>query len=408
MHNTTTRSILYLTPATVLSNPMSRRRLAGIRRFTLAHGIAFDSCNGADVVPSNLPAILARFNPAGCIAECNAMGPSLPPSLFGAVPVVYFEAPEGPGWRGAISVAADDEAVARTAFRELAKAHPPAFAAVPYRQSASWSERRVTAFRAICAEAGAKCHVFRTLQREDEAARAVRLAKWVGALPPHVAIFAANDPAAWEVACALAAAGRNLPRSATLVGVDAIGPRWDYPSADLSSVQLDFELSGYLAARTLSEIMADTRHATCGKPSSRVACRKSRVKKGSITTFSPLLVLRRKSTGGTGRHENWIMDAVDIIRREACDGLTPASLLARFRCSRSLFDIRFKEALGHSAQDEIEHVRLERVFELLRCNTPIGSIASMCGYRSKIALRWIFRRRTGMSMREWRTRNPPR
>ena len=99
------------------------------------------------------------------------------------------------------------------------------------------------------------------------------------------------------------------------------------------------------------------------------------------------------------------MDAVDIIRREACDGLSAAGIAARFRCSRRLFDIRFKEALGHTAQDEIEHVRLEKAFELLRNGAPIGAIAALCGYRSDTTMRWVFLHRVGMSMREWRTRN---
>ncbi len=96
---------------------------------------------------------------------------------------------------------------------------------------------------------------------------------------------------------------------------------------------------------------------------------------------------------------------MDLIREKACDGLSAAELPGRFRCSRSLFDLRFKEARGHTAQDEIEHVRLEKAFELLRRGTPIGAIAALCGYRSDIALRWVFRRRTGMSMRQWRARN---
>ena len=74
--------------------------------------------------------------------------------------------------------------------------------------------------------------------------------------------------------------------------------------------------------------------------------------------------------------------------------------------SRSLFILRFREAVGHSVQDEIEHVRMERVFTLLRdTKTPISAVAALCGLRSDIALRWLFRRRTGMSMRQWRREN---
>ena len=67
---------------------------------------------------------------------------------------------------------------------------------------------------------------------------------------------------------------------------------------------------------------------------------------------------------------------------------------------------RYAGAVGHSVQDEIEHVRMERVFTLLRdTKTPISAVAALCGWRSDIALRWLFRRRTGMSMRQWRREN---
>ena len=389
--------ILFLSANNELDAPMERRRLDGVRRFVRASGLRVAVRAVPLVNAGKLPAILAHFRPSGCVAECGGIGEPIPPERFGDVPVVYFEAPDGAGWRDVVSVVADDVAVARMAFRELAMAHPPVFAAVPWNCRVGWSERRMKAFRAICAETGAKCLVFRNHPREGDDARTARLAKWAAALPLHAAVFAVNDPTAWEVERAFAAVGRALPRTATLVGVDAIGPRRDFQSTDISSIQLDFEVAGYLAARALVERIA----AQGGRAGRRAVHPPARLG----IPFSPLLVDRRRSTGGRGRRENWIMDAVDIIRREACDGLSAAGIAARFRCSRRLFDIRFKEALGHTAQDEIEHVRLEKAFELLRNGAPIGAIAALCGYRSDTTLRWVFLHRTGMSMREWRTRN---
>jgi transcriptional regulator GlxA family with amidase domain len=126
----------------------------------------------------------------------------------------------------------------------------------------------------------------------------------------------------------------------------------------------------------------------------------------SSATVGPLLAVRRESTGGAGRREPFVLEAVERIRREACDGLTADDVIKAAPVSRSLFILRFREAVGHSIQNEIEHVRLERVFTLLRDpEMPIGAIASFCGWRSDIALRWLFRRRTGMSMRQWRQKN---
>jgi LacI family transcriptional regulator len=94
---------------------------------------------------------------------------------------------------------------------------------------------------------------------------------------------------------------------------------------------------------------------------------------------------------------------VDAIRREACDGLTAATLAKRFPVSRKLFELRFREAIGHSVLNEILHVRMERVFDLLaRQDFPIGAIADFCGFDSARELRSLFRKRMGTSMREWR------
>ncbi len=126
----------------------------------------------------------------------------------------------------------------------------------------------------------------------------------------------------------------------------------------------------------------------------------------TVASIGPLMVLRRKSTSGRGRHEPRILKAVEMIRAEACDGLTAAKLAARFDCSRRLFNMRFREATGHSVLDEILHVRLEKAFTLLaKTDTPIGAIPDFCGFRSYWALDFLFRTRFGMSMREWRKRN---
>ena len=97
------------------------------------------------------------------------------------------------------------------------------------------------------------------------------------------------------------------------------------------------------------------------------------------------------------------MKALEVIRLEACNGLTAANLASRFPGSRKLFELRFREAMGHSVMDEIQHVRMQHVFDLLsRPDFPISAIASFSGFDCDRELRRQFRARTGTSMREWR------
>ena len=83
-----------------------------------------------------------------------------------------------------------------------------------------------------------------------------------------------------------------------------------------------------------------------------------------------------------------------------------SALAARFPGTRRLFNMRFREATGHSVLDEILHVRLERAFTLLaETDTAIGAVPALCGFRTNRALDFLFHARFGMSMRDWRKRH---
>ena len=158
----------------------------------------------------------------------------------------------------------------------------------------------------------------------------------------------------------------------------------------LSLIQLDFEREGFLAA---SLIDGEGRQK---------ASEQSR----PLPLIGPLLTVRRKSTSGRGRREKFILEGVEMIRREACEGLTASSLIKRFPVSKSLFNLRFREAVGHSVHDEILHVRLEAACSLLsRTKTAVGAIPGLCGFNCYSTLDLLFRRLFKMGMREWRKRN---
>ncbi len=363
---------------------LRRRRLDGIRRCAVAHGwdVATLSVPEADL--ATVRKTLASLRPVGCIVECWLARSDMPPRIFGSVPTVFFNPPERREWIGVATVGCNEAAVARAAFNELSAGLPSSYAVVaegPTRKS-PWARDRIAAFRDCCRKDGKTCHVFPEHPGERTEARLARLESWTAALPIHCAIFAVNDIVAMDVSHALTAAGRSIPRSATLVGVDAAeAPEDDLPASSISSVKIDFELSGYLAAKMIA----------------------ARCDGSAAATYGPLLVERRQSTRGHGRREPWVLKAVEIIRREACDGLSVAKLADQFPGSRRLFEMRFREAMGHSVLDEILQTRLERVFDLLsRPDFPIGAIADFCGFGCGYELRKLFRSRTGMSLREWR------
>ncbi len=371
---------------------------SGICRYVAARG--WEAVAWHDARPEGLKAFLEAHRPvAGCVVECSDDNGTLPPRLFGRVPVVYLHAaPSFFGGRGA-RVTTDNDAIARLAFRELSAGRPAAYAFVGDYRGVFWSRARGRAFHALAVAAGSECRIFRHVA--DRAERASRLAKWVAALPHRTAIFAANDFTAADLVAAAQAAHRSIPGELTLCGVDNLSEICEASSPQITSIQLDFEREGYVAARMIGDYLATNN--TKGRKGFEDSVFFVAEKPAAL---SPLLAIRRESTRGGGRREANILAAVELIRREACNGLAARDVIARSPGSKSLFNLRFREAMGHSVHDEIEHVRMEKAFTLLsRTDTPIGAIASLCGYRSNIALHKAFQIRTGMSMSEWRRQN---
>jgi len=382
-----------------------RRKLAGIVRYARARGFGVAAVPLSRCAPQSFPALLARINPAGCIVEGSELHiRDVPLSLFGKVPFVVLDpAIRLSDCRALEAVVCDNGAVGSAAFRELSANAPACFAAVPSGSLAPWSAERLETFKAHCASIGEKCLVFPGRCNEDPGRRVARLADWLGGLPRHSAIFAANDWTASHVVSAAAAIGLHIPKDITLVGVDGM-PETADDAAPLrvSTIQLDFELAGYLAAKSLVGLLAA---GGAGKDAADGAPAQARDGKGKVRyAFGPLFVMRKESTRGYGRSEPRILQAVETIRREACDGLSAAALAARFPGSRKHFERRFREAMGHSILDEIIHVRLERVKEML-ANTEksISAITDFCGFSTERELQKLFKGRIGMSMRQWRT-----
>ena len=385
------------------------RKLAGIRRFARTRGWRVEAFRRRDVPTAEVPALLRKIAPAGCVVEDTARSQQLPSVLFKGIPFVYLD-PTNP-WkrRGHAAVVCDQEAVADAAFRELASGFPPCYAVVPSYSRPLWNERRISEFRRLCSLHGRPCLVFSGKHDEPHASWKTRISKWISALPPHVAVFATNDFIGQLFAEVALEAGRRIPHDMTLVGVDDLQVKFtDAPIPGISSVKMDFELAGYLAAKALGELMEAT---SCRRPSMavdgyRIKCSQMRANEIGQSTrfaFGPLLVVRRESTRGHGRHEPHVLKAVEIIRREACEGLTAAALAARVPGSRKHFERRFREAMGHSVLDEILHVRLQAAVDLLsRPGPSIGSISDFCGFSTARELQKLFRARFGMSMREWR------
>lgn len=154
-------TLLYI--GSVQGDQIHERTLCGIRRYAGLRGWNVRCVEKGVATAADIAGILASNRPvAGCIVEGADESTMLPPRSFGRLPVVYLHASPALRRRGAVCIGADNGAVARAAFAELAAGRPNAFAVVGVREGFSWSSARAKAFCRLVADAGAPCHEFPT------------------------------------------------------------------------------------------------------------------------------------------------------------------------------------------------------------------------------------------------------
>lgn len=260
------------------------------------------------------------------------------------------------------------------------------FAFVPSVNGEGWSKRREKAFREELSRTGASCHVF-------PGGNVRELGLWLETLPRPAAVMAATDIRARQVIEACHDRGIDIPVQAVVLGVDNDELLCEHPSPTLSSVLPDFEGEGFKAAQALQRLM-----------NARRPCAPMVIK------CSVKDVVVRESTHPFSPSENLVRRAKNFIAREAAKGASVADVVANLGVSRRLADLRFKQITGETIGNALTRARLDAVTALLRQHrVPLSLIPARCGFANANALRNLFRRTFGVSMRAWRdsiTKNP--
>ena len=360
----------------------ARQKLEGVYAYGRRHGWdvqVFEPC-----VSERKAAELVRFwAPSGVIVECGSEQNHFNPAIFGTVPVVFLDRNPKTLNAPAFCVTHDSAATARFAARELLALKLTAYAYIPWPEPRFWSEERERGFAEslhlndcgyIRFNGKAKSSDIRSLQKE--------LSVWLRELPTPVGVFAANDFIASQVIAAASRSGMNIPEDIAVVGVDNDELICENTNPTLSSVMPDFRSAGEMAAEMLERRMA-----------------KSKMR--PITeTFGPLRLMRRASTNRFKNVDREVLAALDLIRRESCNGLKARDVAARFSCTRRMAEIRFRAATGKSMLEAIHEVRRDKALELLSDQSlDRTSIANLCGYSSANAL-MNFLRKNGKSFRQ--------
>ena len=318
--------------------------------------------------------LVSAWNPDGCIVYCAP--PSRLSGDFAAWhrPIVTINAPRPV--RGAAAVAHDSRPTGVLAARELLSLGLDNFAFFAPASGKQWVETRYRTFAAEIENRGLQ------VLRYHKGG----IGEWLKSLQMPCGLFAANDMAAERIVSEAFAHGISIPDDISLVGVDDDPQICEHAEVTISSIRPDFPKCAALAVDAMARALEKKR---CG---------------GEFI-YGDIGVTRRASTRPISGCPAQVSAMLEYIRLNALSGISAVDVLKQFPGSRRTAETRFRKTVGHSIVDEIQAIRLAAVERLLADpRIKIGSIASCVGYDSENFLARVFKRRFGMTMRDYRAR----
>lgn len=369
-----------------LSTAAGRKKLNGIHRF-LSEGYDWDMellRNEGDLTDEAL-AVAGRSRFDGVLIGFVERQELRQIHVGIGIPTVFIDHPDAATLKSlptSMFVNDDAKAIAQAATKHL-MACPGirTFGFVPPRSPSRWSQDRQTHFAAALLKGGIKPIIYDGPGDSRES-----LGEWLKSLDKPAAILAAFDDRAHDLLEVCRVNSIGVPDQVSVLGIGDDEPICETCVPPLSSVAVDFEREGYIAARELQAMMF--RHRVPAKR--EILCGAKEVVFRASTTASktPAALVQR---------------AAAFIERNALEGITTADVVKHLRVSRSLADLRFREVTGTSILEAILAHRLGEVTRLLReTDLRISEIAIRCGYRNANYLTNLFKKRFGLSMRDWR------
>ncbi len=178
----------------------------------------------------------------------------------------------------------------------------------------------------------------------------------------------------------------RVPEDVAIVGVENEEIIATMSTPPLSSVRLAGEQIGYEAARILDRMMRGLK-----KPPAQP------------TLFAPLCIETRQSSDIVAIDDEYLAQAIRLIRQRASDGLTVNEILKVVPVSRSTLERSCRRLLGRSPNEEIVRVRIDHVRNLLRgSDLSLDQIAARTGFATSQYMLEVFRKTTGVTPGNYR------
>ena len=375
----------------------SREQVGGIFRFAGTHADWELHLFTRPDTPAELNRIVRSFVPDGIITGHPNVFTMFRRRLHRAIPGVLVDFASSEKTKANARVFCNDHAIGVFAAQSFISRGFTSFAFAGIEGGTNDSDAfnaiaRENGFRRAIAKAGFLCASYRerTPPNVWNYSDTARLAAWLAALPKPCALLAHSDLLAQSILNACNKAGLAVPEQIAIIGIDNEESVCENASPTLSSIEPDFSGGGFRAAEILDSLMRHGKNARFPRRSTYGVLR---------------LVDRMSSQNVTGAHRRTAR-ALEVIRAGALSGVRATDVAAAIGVSPRMLEITFRKTLGRTVRDEILRVRLDEAKRLLATTRiSIGDIAAKCGFRTSSALKAVFSRHLGSSMRKWRAQN---
>ncbi len=256
-----------------------------------------------------------------------------------------------------------------------------------YHTDYDWSRERGAAFMDALGKAGVVGRMMDVAHYKDKVEDKATILKWLKSLPKPCGILAACDDRAFEILDICRNAGIAVPAEVGILGVNNDPILCENAEPRLSSVQPNFIEEGQLAAELLEKMMSGGSIPE-GKRVWKIGIR---------------AIVHRESTVAQSEAGKFVQKVLVYINREALRGIGVEDVARRFKVSRSLLEMRFRALQRESVYEAMLRIRLAEVKRRLRQTMdPISEITAACGWKNPTPPKMLFKKRFGISMRDWR------
>ena len=208
-------------------------------------------------------------------------------------------------------------------------------------------------------------------------------------VPKPIGLMSQNDDRMIELMEFCLEQGYQIPEQVALLGIDDVESICELALVPLSSINMNFELRGYEAARLLDRLMD-------GKPPPKKP------------VFVPIRgVTVRRSTDILAIGNPHVVAAVKFIREHFCEPVKVRDLTKQSHVSRQTLQKLFRRHVGCSMRDMIVRLRVEEAKNLLRkTGLKIDDVAERCGFTDRLHFHRAFHRIVGTPPATWRQQQP--